>query len=227
MVLEPKEKDGEVTLQQKENPCIVVDVGKGNICTINNLRMILKGPNKDADPRSYQAEMDFEKHGSEKCMLEFFTHKPDEMYTVILLKSGILKLNGCIISLDGIFKETYRKVPCVTVLHNTQIEMKNVACKGDTTNGASTAGVIAFDADVLINECTFAHFKSGGIMIQSKPQTIVEITNNTILSCETNGVYIQGRSSKPNIIQNRIAFCRCSAITTNLDVNANIEKNEM
>ena len=53
LILEPKEKEGEVTLQQKENPCIVVDVGKGNTCTINNLRMILKGPNKDADPRSY------------------------------------------------------------------------------------------------------------------------------------------------------------------------------
>ena len=65
--------------------------------------MILRGPNKDSDPWSYQAEMDFEDHGSEKCMLEFFTHKPDEMYTVILLKSGTLKLNGCTISLDGIF----------------------------------------------------------------------------------------------------------------------------
>ena len=113
--------------------------------------MILRGPNKDSDPWSYQAEMDFEDHGSEKCMLEFFTHKPDEMYTVILLKSGILKMNGCIISLDGIFKETYRKVPCVTALHGTGIMMENVACKGDTTNGASTAGIIALDADVYIN----------------------------------------------------------------------------
>ena len=72
--------------------------------------MILLGPNKDDNPMSFQAEMDFENFGSEKCMLEFFTHKPDEMYTVILLKSGTLQLNGCIISLDGIFKETYRKV---------------------------------------------------------------------------------------------------------------------
>ena len=165
LVLEPKEKGGEVTIIQKENACITVDVGKGNMCTINNLRMILLGPNKDDNPMSFQAEMDFENFGSEKCMLEFFTHKPDEMYTVILLKSGTLQLNGCIISLDGIFKETYRKVPCVTVLHNSEIEMNHVWCKGDTTNGASTAGVIAFDADVEINNCTFAHFKSGGVMI--------------------------------------------------------------
>ena len=52
--------------------------------------MILLGPNKDDNPMSFQAEMEFENFGSEKCMLEFFTHKPDEMYTVILLKSGTL-----------------------------------------------------------------------------------------------------------------------------------------
>ena len=98
--------------------------------------MLLKGPDVDSEPRSFQAEMLFENHGSEKCMLEFFTHKPDEMFTVILLKSGNLKLNGCVISLDGIFKETYRKVPCVTVLHGTGIDMESSACKGDTTNGA-------------------------------------------------------------------------------------------
>ena len=56
---------------------------------------------------------------------------------------------------------------------------------------------------------------------------MIEITNNVILSCQTNGIYIQGRSSKPNIIQNRIAFCQSSAITTNNDVTANIEKNDM
>jgi len=168
----------------------VVDVGKGNTCTINNLRMILKGLDMDSDPRSFQAEMLFEEHGSEKCMLEFFTHKPDVMYTVILLKSGNLIINGCVISLDGIFKETYRKVPCVTVLNGSGIEMQNTKCKGDTTNGASTAGLVAFDSDVKVNGCTFAHFKSGGIMIQSKPQSVIEITNNVILSCATNGIYI-------------------------------------
>ena len=47
--------------------------------------------------------------------------------------------------------------------------MNHVWCKGDTTNGANTAGVIAFDADVSIDNCTFAHFKSGGVMIQAKP----------------------------------------------------------
>ena len=44
LVLEPKEKGGEVTLQQDTKPCIRIDVGEGNTVTINNTRMLLKGP---------------------------------------------------------------------------------------------------------------------------------------------------------------------------------------
>lgn len=43
IILEPKEKGGEVTLQQKHQPCIIVDVGVGNTVTILNTRMLLKG----------------------------------------------------------------------------------------------------------------------------------------------------------------------------------------
>jgi len=50
---EPKDKNGEVTLQQRENPCIVIDVGEGNWCSINNLRMMLKGPNRDWNKKNF------------------------------------------------------------------------------------------------------------------------------------------------------------------------------
>lgn len=43
IVLEPKEKGGEVTLQPDKQVCIIVDVGFGNTVTINNTRMLLKG----------------------------------------------------------------------------------------------------------------------------------------------------------------------------------------
>lgn len=43
IVLEPKERGGEVTLQQSIKPCIIVDVGEGNSVTIKNTRMLLKG----------------------------------------------------------------------------------------------------------------------------------------------------------------------------------------
>ena len=100
LVLEPKEKGGEVTFQQNENPCIVVDVGEGNSCTINNVKMLLRGPNRDTSVRSFAVNNDFEQRGSEKCMKEFFAHKPEEMYCIVLLRSGTLKINGCTLSLE-------------------------------------------------------------------------------------------------------------------------------
>lgn len=43
LVLEPKEKGGEVTLQRDLQLCITIDVGRGNSVTINNTRMLLRG----------------------------------------------------------------------------------------------------------------------------------------------------------------------------------------
>jgi hypothetical protein len=53
LILEPKDLNGEVTLEQSIRPCIIIDVGHENTCTVNNLRMLLKGPNKDADIHSF------------------------------------------------------------------------------------------------------------------------------------------------------------------------------
>ena len=72
--IRPKEKGGEVTIQQKTDPCFIIDIGEGNTCTLHNLRMLLKGPDRDAEPHSFMADMNFENTGNEKCMREFFTH---------------------------------------------------------------------------------------------------------------------------------------------------------
>ena len=49
ITLEPKERGGEVTLQQFVKPCIYIDIPQGDVFSCNNLRMLLKGPNKDED----------------------------------------------------------------------------------------------------------------------------------------------------------------------------------
>ena len=59
--------------------------------------------------------------------------------------------------------------------------MINCKLKGDTTNDAHTAGLVAIDADVHVEKCIFTGFKSGGLILQSKPQNEVEITDNSII----------------------------------------------
>ena len=55
--------------------------------------------------------------GSEQCMREFFNDKPDEMYCIILLKSGTLKLKDCTFTLNGVTNTSNRKVPCIAALN--------------------------------------------------------------------------------------------------------------
>lgn len=41
--------------------------------------------------------------------------------------------------------------------------------KGDTTNDAFTSGILVLKADATIKQCSFAHHKSGAIMMDLDP----------------------------------------------------------
>lgn len=80
-----------------------------------------------------------------------------------------------------------------------KIDLRSCNFKGDTSNDAYTTGVLVLKSDALINECQFAHHKSGAIMMDIEPQNKIFILDNTIVSAETAGIYIQGRASRPTI----------------------------
>ena len=48
LIIEPKEKGGEVTLQQETKPCIIIDVGEGNTVMIKNTKMLFTGVDEQA-----------------------------------------------------------------------------------------------------------------------------------------------------------------------------------
>lgn len=125
-------------------------------------------------------------------------------------------------------RERDRKVPCIFVMEGATIEMKQCTLKGDTNNEptSNTAGIVAINADVVIENCDFNHFKSGGIMLQARSYNRIDIRDNKIISCDTNGIYVQGRESKPRIIGNKIEYCRCAAVNCNTDVQATVLGNK-
>jgi len=47
---------------------------------------------------SVQVDMDYEKSGSEKAIQEFLPN--DSMNCIVMLKSGHLKMSGCMLSLE-------------------------------------------------------------------------------------------------------------------------------
>lgn len=104
--------------------------------------------------------MDFEKSGNNKCIQEFLPN--ENMYCIIMVKSGTLKMQACTLSLEyinipnnisGIFKEVHRKVPSIAVMPFNTLEVKNCNFKGDTTNDSYTTGILLMKSDANIFKC--------------------------------------------------------------------------
>lgn len=152
--------------------------------------MILTGPNKELDMKAYQENVQFDMFGSSNVIREFYVK--ESMYCIIMVKSGILKMNNCILSLDGCTRETHRKVPCIVAQPNTSLEIFHCNFKGDTLQDSFTTGVLSLKSDTTIHESSFAHFNAGAIMVDSKPENNVVISENIIMSCQTAGIFIQG-----------------------------------
>lgn len=60
----------------------------------------------DVEVQGFQANMNFETEGNEKCIKEFFAmqflkeDKSQTMYCLVMLKSGYCRFNGCILTLE-------------------------------------------------------------------------------------------------------------------------------
>ena len=92
--------------------------------------MILTGPNKELDMKAYQENVQYDMYGSTNVIREFYIR--ENMYTIVMVKSGILKMNNCILSLDGCTRETHKKVPCIVSQPNSSLEIFHCNFKGDT-----------------------------------------------------------------------------------------------
>jgi len=119
----------------------------------------------------------------------------------------------------------HRKVPSIAVLAGNQLEITGTNFKGDTSNDSYTNGIFLRHSDAIIKRCSFAHHKAGAIMIDMKPQNRVFILENNIVSSETGGIYVQGKSAKPFIKGNKLKYCHASAIKTSQDVDAFVSSN--
>lgn len=69
------------------------------------------------------------------------------------------------------------------------MEITKCNFKGDTTNDAETAGIVVKGADVHIRQCQLAHHNAGAIMLDLLPQNFALIEDNSIVSCQTAGIY--------------------------------------
>jgi hypothetical protein len=64
LIFEPIDKSLDVTVRQECRPCFIIELGPEEECTINNLKMIFTGPNKELDMKAFQEHFDYDMHGS-------------------------------------------------------------------------------------------------------------------------------------------------------------------
>ena len=130
LTFEPIERTLDVTVRQECKPTFIIDIGPEEVCTINNLKLMLTGPNKELDMKAFQEEVEFDMIAGDECIREFYVK--ETMFCIVMVKNGILKMNNCILSLDGCTKETHRKVPCIVSNPNSSLEVFHCNFKGDT-----------------------------------------------------------------------------------------------
>jgi hypothetical protein len=121
-----------VTLQQSQKPVLEIDVGIGNVVKINNIRMLLKGPNKDViEAENKEMTKKSSKKDVEKKSEGEESEKVNDSYCIILLKSGTLKIYDSVLSLDGDFNEQYSRVSCISAMPDSSLELINCGVKAD------------------------------------------------------------------------------------------------
>ena len=108
LIIEPMEEDGSVIILSSKKPVFRVFLNPDERCEINRIRMIYKGPNKEAT-FTQKIDMNYESEGNHKCILEFYMSK--DMQCIVLLLAGQLTCNRCLMSLDGVAAHITEKVP--------------------------------------------------------------------------------------------------------------------
>jgi len=166
--------------------------------------MIYKGPNA-LTTFTQKIDMNFETVGNERWIKEFKLN--ESIPSAIMLLSGSLTLNRCVLSLHGVAPHLTQKVPCIAVHERTSIFIRNWYLFGDSNEEVVTAGVLAIRPfDVEIIDTVFKDHIGGGIMLSLCPyqESQFTIQNNKIIKCSTAGIYVEGPGCSPVIMGNEI-----------------------
>lgn len=225
LIIESLEEDGKVVILSGKKPCLTVRIDNHEKIEINRIRMLCKGPNSETK-FTQKIDMNYEKIGNEKCFLEF--KMATSMPCVFMLKSGILTLNRCVLSLNGIASHMNQKIPCLAIQEEASVYINNWFFYGDSTKEVFTAGIFALDPhNLIIKDTVIKDHTGGGIMVNLVQQqdSKYQFINNKIIQWETAGIYIAGEGSTPFIEGNEIKNCKAVGIKISDHVLAEIREN--
>lgn len=111
------------------------------------------------------------------------------------------------LSLNGVATNMTEKVPCIAAHERTSVSIVNCYLFGDSNEEVYTAGLLAIRPfDVIIKDTVIKDHLAGGLMLSLCPyqDSVFQISNNKIFTCQTAGIYIEGPGTSPEVIGNEV-----------------------
>ncbi|CAI2360731.1 unnamed protein product [Moneuplotes crassus] len=227
LTIETTDEDAKVIILSGKRPCVTIALDEEDKVEINRIRMVYKGPTATST-FIQKIDMNYEKVGNERCIKEFKLN--EGLPSAIMLLSGSLSLNRCVLSLNGVATNMTEKVPCIAAHERTSLSIINCFLFGDPDEEVFTAGLLAIRPfDVIIKDTVVKDHLAGGLMLSLCPyqDSVFQISNNKILKCQTAGIYIEGPGCTPEIIGNEVKYCNSVGIKIGDFVKADIRENQL
>lgn len=155
---------------------------------------------------------------------------PHKIPAVMLVMSGHISLNRCVLSLNGVAAHMTEKIPCLAWYERVNVMISNCFFYGDSNKEVITTGILVYEGlDVTIKDSVVMNHLGGGIMIRNNPEydSKFRFTNNKVLQCETAGIYIEGDGWHPELEGNEVKGCRAVGIKIGMNVTADIRENQL
>lgn len=232
IILEPKEKGGEVTIVLVKNSCVLVEL-KDNTesWTLKSMNLKYKSNSKkrdnvsESDHPTIDSKLENNDEANQEFMNSFVTS--DIMPCIVNIKKGKLKLLNWIIDFDGDLEKEER-FPWVLGQKTASLDIEQTTISGGGRHKVHTTGIYMHNpSDVSIKKCTIQHHLDGGILLNLDAKSIVQIKGNTIGAWNISAIYVEGPDSCPDLTENTINFCQAPAIKIGSEVSANVVSNEI
>ncbi|KRX05550.1 Pectin lyase fold/virulence factor [Pseudocohnilembus persalinus] len=241
LILEARDKVGDIIMVVENKPAIIVELQEGQKCTIKGMKLSHSGNTEDVEKLANIMEKKQKainlfgniNEGSEfqsptTPENELINKFPidQEMNCILLVQGGgIVHLEECLLSLNFIVNNYKNILPAIVIDKGCTFSMNRVEITGNKHH--ETIGVIVKQANCSISESKIHRHLMGGILVWALPKNNVKILNSKVIFNKKVGIHVIGNDSNPLIEGNKIEHNQGSGIKIGIANKTLIARNEI
>ncbi|EGR29591.1 hypothetical protein IMG5_152750 [Ichthyophthirius multifiliis] len=215
LIIESKEKVGDIIIIIENKPAIIVDLAPNQSCSISNIKFNHNASNQEdiqndnyfiSKINNYKDIMksnQYEYQPQNEIPYVFPLNK--QMNTILYLQGGIAKIQNCVFSLSYIQNELIQPIPAIVVQEQGNLYLNNVEIKGNKTQETigfyyfyfylkKNIGILINKGNAFIKQCKIHEHQLGGIQILSEKQNFININQSKINKNNKVGINCVGES---------------------------------